>query len=136
MTASSLRAMARSLLMLSLLCAAGAANAEWTSVARHANGEFFIDRKSVNIKGDQREVWSMMNYSNPQLSNSGKVYRSTRSLLQLECKTRYARAIHMSFFSGSQLRGEVIGTMGSLPPWEPVPPDSAMREILDLVCKA
>ncbi len=136
MTARSLRTLAHTLLVLSMLFAAGAASAEWTSVARHGNGEFFIDRKSVNIKGDQREVWSMMNYSNPQLSTSGKVYRSTRSLLQVECKTRYARAIHMSFFSGSLLRGEVIGNMGALPPWEPVPPDSAMREILDLVCKA
>ncbi len=120
-----------------LLCVAvtGTARADWSSVARHNHGEFFIDRASIQIKGEQREVWSMMNYSNPQVNATGKVYRSTRALLQVECKTKYARAIHMTFFSGSGLRGEQISTMGSLPPWEPVPPATAMREILDLVCK-
>lgn len=126
---------ARRLCCLLLGVAATAAHADWSSVARHPNGEFFIDRATINIKGEQREVWSMLNYSNPQVNAAGKVYRSTRSLLQVECASKYARAIHMSFFSGSSLRGEQISTMGSLPPWEPVPPDSAIRQILDLVCK-
>lgn len=122
-----------------MLLAAGAtqsAQAEWTSVSRHNNGEFFIDRSTIKVKGAQREVWSMMNYSHPQLSRSGQVYRSTKAMLQVECETRYARAIHMSFFTELQLRGNEFGKMGSLPPWEKVPQDSAMREILDLVCKA
>lgn len=119
-----------------LLLASAAAHAEWTSVARHDNGEFFIDRSTIKIKGAQREVWSMMNYKNPQMSTNGTIYRSTKSLLQVECETRYARAIHMSFFTDLKLRGNEFGKMGSLPPWEKVPQDSAMREILDLVCKA
>ncbi len=119
-----------------LLLVAGAAHADWSSVARHNNGEFFIDRSTIRIKGAQREVWSMMNYSNPQVGSGGQVYRSTKSLLQVECETRYARAIHMSFFTDLKLRGIEFGKMGSLPPWEKVPQDSAMREILDLVCKA
>lgn len=119
-----------------MLLAAGAVHAEWSSVVRHNHGEFFIDRSTIRIKGAQREVWSMMNYSNPQVSSSGQVYRSTKSLLQVECDTRYARAIHMSFFTDLKLRGTEFGKMGSLPPWEKVPQDSAMREILDLVCKA
>ncbi len=122
--------------LLLAACATQSAHAEWTSVSRHNNGEFFIDRSTINIKGAQREVWSMMNYSNPQLSRSGQVYRSTKAMLQVECETRYARAIHMSFFTELQLRGKEFGKMGSLPPWEKVPQDSAMREILDLVCKA
>ena len=119
-----------------MLLAAGAAQADWSSVARHNNGEFFIDRSTIKVKGAQREVWSMMNYSNPQVGHSGQVYRSTKSLLQVECETRYARAIHMSFITDLKLRGTEFGKMGSLPPWEKVPQDSAMREILDLVCKA
>ncbi len=119
-----------------LLLAAGMAHAEWTSVARHNNGEFFIERATLKIKGSQREIWSMMNYSNPQMSANGTIYRSSKSLLQVECDTRYARAIHMSFFTDLKLRGNEFGKMGSLPPWERVPQDSAMREILDLVCKA
>ncbi len=119
-----------------LLSLAPSARAEWSSVSKNNRGEFFIDRSTKSIKGDQREVWSMMNYSNPQVGSEGKVYRSTRSLLQLECATRYARAIHTSFFTGSMLRGDQIGKMGSLPRWDPVPPDSPMDEILDLVCKS
>ncbi len=51
--------------LLLAACAAPSAHAEWTSVSRHNNGEFFIDRSTITIKGAQREVWSMMNYSNP-----------------------------------------------------------------------
>ncbi len=126
----------KSLIACLMLFASGAVHADWTSVAKHYHGEFFIDRSTIKIKGKQREVWSMMNYSNPQVSSNGTVYRSTRSLLQVECETRYARAIHMSFFTDSKLRGKEFGVMGSLPPWEKVPQDSAMREILELVCSA
>lgn len=119
-----------------LLSLSGAVRAEWTSIGRFDRGEFYIDRSTIQTKGDQREVWSVMNYRNPEMDPSGRIFRSTRSLLQLQCKTRQARAIHMSFYSGAMLGGKQISTMGSLPEWEPVPPGTPMREILDLVCRS
>jgi hypothetical protein len=100
-----------------MLRAAGLAHAEWTSDARHNDGEFFIDRATIKTKGSQREVWSMMNYSNPQMSAKGTIHRSNKSLLQVDSDIRYARAIHMSFFTDLKLRGDEFGKMGSLPPW-------------------
>jgi len=119
-----------------LLCVAGVAHADWSSVARHHNGEFFIDRWTIKIKGAQREVWSMMNYRNPEMHPNGHIFRSTRSLLQIQCKARLARAVHMSHFTDAMLGGKQISKMGSLPEWDPVPPDTPMREILDLVCRS
>lgn len=121
---------------LVLVSASQSACAEWTSVGRFDRGEFFIDRSSIEIKGDQREVWSVMNYRNPEMDPNGHIFRSTRSLLQIQCKARLARAVHMSFFSGSMLGGKQISKMGSLPEWDPVPPGTPMREILDLVCRS
>lgn len=128
-------AMWRSLALFALCTVCGAAQAEWTSVGRFDRGEFFIDRSTLQIKGDQREVWSVMNYRNPALDQNGHIVRSSRSLLQLQCKVLQARAIHMAFFSGAMLGGKQISYMGSLPGWDKVLPDSPMQKILDLVCR-
>lgn len=122
--------------LLSLFIVCGTVHAEWTSVGRFDRGEFFIDRSTLQIKGDQREIWSVMNYRNPEMDPKGHIFRSTRSLLQLQCKVGQARAIHMAFFSGSMLGGKQISNMGSLPGWDQVLPDSPMRKILDLVCRS
>lgn len=123
-------------LVFTLLFVFGSAQAEWTSVGRFDRGEFFIDRSTLRIKGDQREVWSVMNYRNPAMDQKGQIFRSTRSLLQLHCEARQARAIHMAFFTGAMLGGKQIGEMGSLPGWDKVLPDSPMQHIFDLVCRA
>lgn len=119
-----------------LLMSALPAQAEWKRVANGDRAEFYIDPATVRIKGEQREVWSVINYHNPQQLQTGRVFRSMRSLLQLECSTRYARGIHGAFYSGDMLRGEKITEMGALPPWEPVKAGTPMREILDLVCRS
>ena len=121
---------------LALLLISSSVQAGWTSVGRFDRGEFYIDRSTIEIKGDQREVWSMMNYRNPEMHPNGHIFRSTRSLLQIQCKARLARAVHMSHFTDAMLGGKQISKMGSLPEWDPVPPDTPMREILDLVCRS
>ena len=121
---------------LALLLICSGVQAGWTSVGRFDRGEFYIDRSTIEVKGDQREVWSMMNYRNPEMHPNGHIFRSTRSLLQIQCKARLARAVHMSHFTDAMLGGKQISKMGSLPEWDPVPPDTPMREILDLVCRS
>jgi hypothetical protein len=119
-----------------LLGASFAAQAEWKRVVNADRAEFYIDPSTIRVKGDQREVWSVINYHNPQQMQNGRIFRSMRSMLQLECATRYARGIHGSFFSGDMLRGEKITEMGALPPWESVKAGTPMQEILDLVCRS
>ena len=126
----------RMLCWFALLAVCGSVQAGWTSVGRFDRGEFYIDRSTIEIKGDQREVWSMMNYRNPEMHPNGHIFRSTRSLLQLQCKPKLARAVHMSHFTDAMLGGKQISKMGSLPEWDPVPPDTPIREILDLVCRS
>lgn len=126
----------RALYWFALFAVCGSVQAGWTSVGRFERGEFYIDRSTLQVNGDQREVWSMMNYRNPEMHPNGRIFRSTRSLLQLQCKARLARAVHMSHFTDAMLGGKQISKMGSLPEWDPVPPDTPIREILDLVCRS
>ena len=119
-----------------LMVTSALAHAEWKRVVNGDRAEFYIDPGTVNIKGDQREVWSVINYHNPQQLQSGRIFRSMRTLLQLECATHYARGIHGTFYAGDMLRGEKISEMGALPPWEPVKAGTPMKEILDLVCRS
>ena len=115
---------------------AGAAHAEWKRVANGDRAEFYIDPATIRAKGDQREVWSVINYHNPQQMQNGRIFRSMRAMLQLECATHYARGIHGTFYSGDMLHGEKISEMGALPPWEPVKAGTPMKDILDLVCRS
>lgn len=120
------------ILMLTLTCVS--AHAGWSRISYFDQGDFYIDRDTIKREGDRREVWSMLDYRSPQMDASGKIYRSTRSMLQFDCTHKMARAVHMTFFSGSRLGGNEISKMGSLKEWAAVPPDTPIREILKLVC--
>lgn len=120
------------ILMLTLTCVS--AHAGWSRISYFDQGDFYIDRDTIKREGDRCEVWSMLDYRSPQMDTSGKIYRSTRSMLQFDCTHKMARAVHMTFFSGSRLGGNEISKMGSLKEWAAVPPDTPIREILKLVC--
>lgn len=126
--------MLRKLVTLMLLLSCATAQADWSRISYFDQGDFYIDRDTIKRDGDRREVWSMLDYRSPQMDSSGKIYRSTRSMLQFDCTHNMARAVHMAFFSGSKLRGNEISKMGSLKEWTAVPPDTPIREILKLVC--
>jgi hypothetical protein len=118
--------------MFALVCSG--AHAEWSRISYFDQGDFYIDRATIARVGDHREVWSMLDYRSPKMDSNGKIYRSSRSMLQFQCENKMARAIHMSFYSGSMLRGNEISKMGSLKEWAAVPPDTPIREILRVVC--
>lgn len=121
-------------LILLLVLASGSVHAEWSRVGNFDNGYFYIDRDTLSIKDGVREVWSLMDYRYTQMDSNKKIFRSSRSMLQLNCPEKKARIIHMSFFSGQMLRGNEISKMGMLKDWEPVPPDTPIRRILETVC--
>jgi hypothetical protein len=124
-----------SLLALLLGCSVHA-HADWKRVVNGDRAEFFIDPSTIRINGDQREVWSLINYHNPQQLQSGRIFRSMRNLLQFQCDAHFARGVHGAFYSGEMLHGEKISEMGALPPWEPVKAGSPIKDIFDLVCRS
>ena len=111
-------------------------HAEWKRVVNGDRAEFFIDPSTIRVNGDQREVWSLINYHNPQQLKSGRIFRSMRNLLQLQCDVNFARGVHGAFYTGEMLHGEKLSEMGALPPWEPVKAGSPIKDIFDLVCRS
>lgn len=120
--------------ILLLALASGSVHAEWSRVGNFNNGDFYIDHDTLSVKDGVREVWSLMDYRYTQMDSNKKIFRSSRAMLQLNCPEKKARIIHMSFFSGQMLRGNEISKMGMLKDWEPVPPDTPIRRILETVC--
>lgn len=98
-------------LVLAFVCSS--VLAEWSRVGNFENGDFYIDRANIADREGHREVWSLMDYHYPKKHGNGQIYRSMRSML----------------------RGDQINTMGMLKDWDPVPPDTPIRGILDLVCR-
>ena len=121
-------------LIVLLLLVSGSAHADWSRVANFDHGDFYVDKQTLSVKGGIREVWSLMDYRYAQMDTNKNIYRSTRSMLQLDCPDKKARIIHMSFYTGQMLRGNEITKMGMLKDWEPVPPDTPIRRILESVC--
>ena len=117
-----------------LLLVCNMAYAEWTSVGRFDNGNFYIDKQSMVRKGDLHEIWTLMDYRFVQMDGNKNIFRSSRAMMQIHCVEKKARIIHMSFFSGSMLRGNEVGKMGTLKEWEPVPPDTPIYRILEVTC--
>jgi hypothetical protein len=121
-------------LILFFVLVSSSAYADWSRVGNFDNGDFYIDRATVTSKGGKREVWSLMDYRYAQMDSNKNIFRSTRTMLQLNCPEKKARITHMSFFSGQMLRGNEISKMGMLKDWEPVAPDTPIRRILETVC--
>ena len=126
--------MRRALVLLALLLAGGAAHAGWERLGRFDVSEVYVDRSTLRDREGWREVATMMDYESPRVRNDGKVYRSTRTVVQMDCRHRMARIVHLAYFSGFKLKGEELDQMGSLKQWMPVPDDSPMGAVLRVAC--
>ena len=110
------------------------AHARWDNVGLWRQGAFYLDRTTLEKSGDFRKVSTMLDYRVPQKNQLGKTFRSTRSLLHIDCKKEDVRTLHLSMYAGQMLTGELVESEGILAEWQPVPADTPMHRIIWTVC--
>ena len=101
-------------------------------------GIFYIDRDSISSPEPAhkhiRQVWSMLDYRDPQKNALGKTYRSTRSLIEVDCDNNRSKTLSLSLHAGARLTGEVLTSEGVIAPWQPIPPDTPLVHIKKAIC--
>jgi len=98
-------------------------------------GTFYVDMDTLKRTGETSQIWTALDYRDPQVSqHSKKTYKSTRMLMEFNCKHSTARTLGLSYHSGTRLTGEILSSEGVIGGFEPVPPDTPVFKIMRLVC--
>ena len=108
--------------------------ADWAALGLFDQGTFYIDRDTIVREGETRKVWTMLDYRQPKSNSHGLPYRSTRSLVQIQCKTQQVKTLSLAFFKGTRGSGDVLSSEGVIQDWQPIPPDSVLAKMAWTVC--
>jgi len=76
----------------------------------------------------------MLDYRQPKTNSHGQPYRSTRSLMQIQCKTQQVKTLSLAFYKGTRGSGDVLSSEGVIQEWQPIPPDSVLAKMAWTVC--
>lgn len=109
--------------------------ADWAALGLFDQGTFYIDRDHITREGEIRKVWTMLDYRQPRQKSSGPTYRSTRSLMEFQCKTHQFKALSLSYHAGTRGSGDVISNEGVIQEWQPIPPDTVLAKLAWTVCE-
>ena len=113
---------------------AASANPKWEPVTQSAQGAFYIDAKSITEEDGRKKVWSALDYKKPQTTGNGKTYLSLQSQVQINCKQKMARVLHMAYFTGPMLTGQEVYRQGMLHEWVNIDPASPIHKIARKIC--
>lgn len=80
---------------------------QWEVVMPTPEGDFMVDVKSIERKGDVRRFKSMRDYKSEQSTYDGKAYRSTLAWIEMDCRSNEAIVLEISYYTGRQLSGSV-----------------------------
>lgn len=118
----------------SWLSLAAWADTRWEPLSLADQGMYYLDPQSVEQHGASKQLWTVLDYRSPQSNTEGQTYRSMRAQVQINCKARMARLIHMSYYSGGMLSGREVQKQGMLRDWQEIEADSPMARIARRVC--
>ena len=110
--------------------------ADWAAVGLFDQGTFYIDRDSIARESETRKVWTMLDYRQPKTNSHGQAYRSTRSLMHIQCKAQQVKTLSLAFYTGTRGSGNVLSSEGVIQDWQPIPPDSVLAKMAWTVCGA
>jgi len=121
-----------------ILLSFAAQASDWESVGLMDLGIFYIDVQSISKPDPNnshlRQVWTMLDYREPQKTSKGVSFRSTRSLFQFNCQTSMVKTLSVSWHSGSRLSGQTLESEGVMDTWQPIAPQTPLVNIRKAVC--
>ncbi len=106
----------------------------WESVVSNDLGYYYIDTTSITRDGERRSFNSLLDYRRAQTSASGKTYQSVETQFQVNCRMKMARIVHMTYYSGQMLKGNVAERQGMLQDWAEVDASSPVHRLLRYAC--
>lgn len=125
------------LAFLSWFCLLGfsvKANPKWERIALNDQGLFYIDPKSITEEDGYKKVWAALDYKKPQLTGDGKPYISIQTQVQINCKKKMARVLHMTYYVGPMMTGQTVFRQGMLHEWLNIDSTSPIHQIARRIC--
>jgi hypothetical protein len=111
---------------------------DWESVGLMDLGVFYIDVQSITkpepSNSHLRQVWTMLDYREPQKTSRGSIFRSTRSMLLFNCQSGMVKTLSISWHSGARLSGQTLESEGVMDAWQPIAPQTPLVNIRKAVC--
>ena len=120
-----------------LFLACFAANAEWTTLIRGVddNDSVDIDRSTFKRDAGVVKLWTRWDYSTDEYFDSKK-YRSTVTLVEINCKEDMARTPYATLYSGQKGEGRQVGVVSQMDSgFHPIPPQTSMRMLAKWACQ-
>jgi hypothetical protein len=111
-----------------------AATPKWEPVTLNELGLFYIDPKSITEEDGRKQIWSLLDYKKIQSTADDKTYRSVQSQVHINCKMKMARVMHVTYYSGAMLTGQVVLKQGMLHEWLEIEATSPIQKIARRVC--
>lgn len=108
--------------------------ANWDFVTQGNQNYYYIDAQSIRQEGDHKVAWTLVDHRKIQTLKDGQPYRSTHGQVQVHCKDRRARLVHLRFFSGPMMSGAVVQQQGMLQEWLEIESGSPIQRIAYRVC--
>ncbi len=112
------------------------AMADWVPVIGHGMESItYADPATIRKSGSKVKMWVMDDYKTAQQATGNKLYMSTKSQEEYDCKEEQWRGLYFSSFSGNMGNGDMINNVSTPSTWLPVAPGSIVEGLFKFACK-
>jgi len=120
----------KQILLIFLLMFSSKAVAEWVEFSTMPNGDvFYFDDSRVDTSDNHVSVWTRVRYKTSVMGAF-----SYQSKLRLDCAELTETLLQSTFYSDAQWQKPAMATNTNPKPKTAVKPDSAIWQLVDLVC--
>ncbi|NJD34191.1 MAG: hypothetical protein FIA96_05040 [Betaproteobacteria bacterium] len=137
--------MKKTLLLIALLLVQTFARAEWIEISTGdsiGDVSVYIDSAAVRRDGNAFFFWTLWDFAHIQADVPGVPYRSAKSQQEINCATKQARTLTLSYHSEQMALGQVVlsysfdGSAGEFDrSWKPIMPNTFFSVIFESVCE-
>ena len=129
--------MKRAFFIALLMLSSGPAYSEWVAVGDNVELDtIYIDLETFRRDGELAEIWVMTDSKlAKRFLDTNSFYLSVRQLQQFNCGEERSRILNVTWFSSNMGKGTVIDTLTKEGQWNPLPPGSVGRRLMEVVCK-
>ena len=120
-----------------LILSSGPTYAEWVAVGENVELDtIYVDIETIRRNGELAEVWVMTDSKlAKRFLETNSFYLSVRQLQQFNCGEERTRILNATWFSSNMGKGTVIDTLTKEGQWNPLPPGSVGRRLMEVICK-
>lgn len=120
-----------------LVLSSGPTYADWAAIGDNVDLDtIYVDIETIRLKGELAEVWVLTDSKlAKRFLGTNSFYLSVRQLQQFNCGEERSRILNATWFSSNMGKGAVIDTLTKEGQWNPLPPGSVGRRLMEVICK-